>query len=84
LSTERRLPRRLGLSLVALVAFGAVFGVLPITLFLLPHLHRASLLGIPVALWLVVLPASSVFIVIGWLYARRADALERCLPRRGG
>lgn len=73
----RRLRRaQLGLSLVALIAFGAVFGILPITLYLLPHLHRVTLLGIPVALWILVIPASPLFLAIGWLYARRADALD--------
>ncbi len=73
----RRLRRaQLGLSLVALIAFGAIFGVLPITLYLLPHLHRVTLLGIPVALWILVVPASPLFLAIGWLYARRAEALD--------
>jgi putative solute:sodium symporter small subunit len=73
----RRLRRaQLGLSLVSLVAFGAIFGVLPITLYLLPHLSRVALLGIPVPLWLLVVPASPAFLAIGWIYARRADALD--------
>jgi putative solute:sodium symporter small subunit len=73
----RRLRRaQLSLSLLALVAFGAVFGVLPITLYLLPRLHHLALLGIPITLWLLVLPAGPVFLAIGWIYARRADALD--------
>jgi len=67
---------QLTLSLLALVAFGALFGVLPIALFLLPHLQRTTLLGIPVTLWIVVVPLSPLFVAIGWLYARRADALD--------
>ena len=57
---------QLQLSLLALVAFGAVFGVLPLALYLLPALHSVHLL---VPLW-------PLFIAIGWLYARRADALD--------
>jgi len=73
----RRLRRaQLTLSVMALVAFGALFGVLPITLFLLPRLGRTSLLGIPLTLWLLFVPTLPVFILIGWLYARRADALD--------
>jgi putative solute:sodium symporter small subunit len=73
----RRLRRaQLSLALLALVAFGAVFGVLPITLYLLPHLRHVTLLGIPVAIWLLVIPAAPVFLAIGWLYARRADTLD--------
>ena len=73
----RRLQRaQLGLSLVALVAFGAVFGVLPIALYLLPTIDRHHLWGIPLSLWILVVPMLPVFVAIGWLYARRADALD--------
>jgi putative solute:sodium symporter small subunit len=73
----RRLRRaQLTLSLLALVAFGALFGVLPITLYLLPELHRATLLGIPLTLWVLVVPLSPLFLGIGWIYARRADSLD--------
>jgi O-antigen/teichoic acid export membrane protein len=73
----RRLRRaQLALSLLALIAFGALFGVLPITLYLLPHLHHWTLLGIPVTVWVLVVPLSPLFLVIGWIYARRADSLD--------
>lgn len=73
----RRLQRaQLSLSLLALVAFGAIFGVLPLVLYLLPGLHDLRLAGIPVALWILVVPMLPVFVAIGWLYARRADALD--------
>jgi hypothetical protein len=73
----RRLRRaQLQLSLLALVAFGAVFGVLPIALDLLPELRQTSVLGVPVAIWIIIVPLSPLFLAIGWLYARRADALD--------
>ena len=73
----RRLRRaQLSLSVMALIAFGAIFGVLPIILYLLPHLHHTALLGIPVTVWVLVVPSSPIFIVIGWVYARRASALD--------
>lgn len=73
----RRLQRaQFGLALLALVAFGAVFGVLPIALYLLPTLDRHQLVGIPLSLWILVVPMLPVFVAIGWLYARRADALD--------
>ncbi len=73
----RRLRRaQLALSLLALVAFGALFGVLPITLYLLPQLHHMALLGIPVTVWVLVMPLSPLFLAIGWIYARRADSLD--------
>jgi putative solute:sodium symporter small subunit len=73
----RRLQRaQLGLSMLALVAFGTLFGVLPIVLYLLPQFDRTHLLGIPLALWILVVPMLPVFLAIGWVYARRADALD--------
>jgi putative solute:sodium symporter small subunit len=73
----RRLRRaQLQLSLLALVAFGAVFGVLPLAIYLLPHLHHTTFLGLPVTIWVLIVPLSPLFLAIGWLYARRADALD--------
>lgn len=73
----RRLQRaQLTLSILALIAFGALFGVLPLALYLLPQFDRAHLWGIPLALWILVVPMLPVFLAIGWLYARRADALD--------
>lgn len=67
---------QLTLSLLALVAFGAIFGVLPAVLVLLPQLSRVHLLGVPLPLWIVVVPMLPGFVAIGWLYARRADTLD--------
>ena len=73
----RRLrQRQLALSLLALTAFGALVGVLPLAIDLLPQLMRFDLLGIPLAVWLVVVPLPPVFLILGALYARRADALD--------
>jgi putative solute:sodium symporter small subunit len=73
----RELKRaQFSLSLLALIAFGAIFGVLPIALYLLPHFDRVYLFSIPLSLWIVVVPMLPVFLAIGWLYARRADALD--------
>jgi putative solute:sodium symporter small subunit len=74
----RRLRRaQLMLSIAALGAFGAMFGVLPLILDLLPRLGRTTLLGVPIPLWIVIVPLLPVFVAIGWLYARRADALDQ-------
>ena len=67
---------QLQLSLLALVAFGAVFGVLPLALYLLPGLDHVHLVGIALTIWIMLVPLSPLFIAIGWLYARRADALD--------
>ena len=73
----RRLRRaQLTLSLMALVTFGAIFGVLPLAIFLLPHLQNVHLLGVPVTIWVLVAPLWPLFLTIGWVYARRADALD--------
>ena len=73
----RRLVRaQLALSLVALVAFGGVVGALPLAVYLLPGLHDTTLLGVPVPVLAVLWPPFPLLVAIGWLYARRAGALE--------
>ena len=73
----RRLRRaQLTLSLLALVAFGALFGVLPLALYLLPGLQRDWLFSVPLAVWLVLVPMFPLLLAIGWLYGQRADALD--------
>jgi putative solute:sodium symporter small subunit len=67
---------QLTLSVLALVAFGAIFGILPVALYLLPAFVRVRLLGVTLGLWIVVVPMLPAFVAIGWLYARRADALD--------
>jgi putative solute:sodium symporter small subunit len=73
---QRLRHAQLSLSLWALVAFGAIFGVLPLAMYLLPRLDRVHVLGVPVSVWILIVPAFPVFLAIGWLYARRADALD--------
>ena len=73
----RRLMRsQLGLSLLALVAFGGIVGSLPLALYLLPGLagRRAARRAAAAADHRV--PPFPLFIAIGVLYARRAEALE--------
>ena len=73
----RRLIRsQLGLSLLALVAFGGIIGSLPLALYLLPGLQDVQLLGVPLPILIVALPPFPFFIAVGWLYTRRATALE--------
>jgi hypothetical protein len=73
----RRLIRsQLGLSLLALVAFGGIVGSLPLALYLLPGLQDVQLLGVPLPILIVALPPFPLFIAIAWLYTRRATALE--------
>jgi putative solute:sodium symporter small subunit len=67
---------QLQLSLLALVTFGAIFGVLPMLLYLQP-VNRVHLLGVPLGIWIVVVPMLPIFVGIGWLYARRAEALDQ-------
>ena len=73
----RRLrQRQLALSLLALTAFGALVGVLPLAIDIVPQLRRVYVLGIPLAIWLLVVPLPPIFLILGALYARRADALD--------
>jgi len=73
---QRLRQRQLTLSLLALIAFGALIGVLPLAIDLLPALRHIQLFGIPIAIWLLIVPGSPIFLAIGALYARRADALD--------
>ena len=73
----RRLRRaQLGLTLVSLIAFGALIGALPLLLVLAPALRRNELAGVPIADWLVIGPLFPLFVALGWIYQRRADALD--------
>jgi hypothetical protein len=73
---RRLIRRQLGLSLLALVAFGGFLGSLPLALYLLPGLQDVDVLGVPLPVLLIVLPPFPMFVAFGWLYARRAAALE--------
>jgi hypothetical protein len=73
---RRLIRRQLGLSLLALVAFGGFLGSLPLALYLLPGLQDVDVLGVPLPVLLIVLPPFPLFVAFGWLYARRAAALE--------
>ena len=73
----RRLrQRQLALSLLALIAFGAIVGVLPLAIDIVPQLRHVYILGIPLAIWLLVVPLPPIFLILGALYTRRADALD--------
>jgi hypothetical protein len=73
----RQLVRlQLTLSFVALVVFAGLLGAIPLALRVIPSLSETFVLGLP--LWLALLgpPPFVVFVVIGLLYRRRADALD--------
>lgn len=67
---------QLTLSLLSLVAFGGLIGALPLLLYLSPRINEADLFGVPLAIWLVVVPPFPLFVAIGWLQQRRADGLD--------
>jgi hypothetical protein len=73
----RRLVRtQLSLSLGALVAFGGIVGAIPLTLAAAPRLMKVELLGLPLPLVLLGPPTFAFLVATGWLYRRRADALD--------
>ena len=73
----RRLRRaQLGLALISLVAFGGLIGALPLLLYLSPRINGTDVFGVPLAIWLVVVPPFPLFVAIGWLQQRRADGLD--------
>ncbi|MBV9604495.1 MAG: hypothetical protein JO027_05290 [Solirubrobacterales bacterium] len=67
---------QLELSLLGLVAFGGLVGSLPLLFVLIPGLERIHVVGVPLAALLVAGPLFPMFVVIGMIYKRRADALE--------
>jgi hypothetical protein len=67
---------QLELSLLGLIAFGGLVGSLPLLFVLVPSLEHADVLGIPLAALLVAGPLFPMFVAIGAIYQRRADALD--------
>lgn len=67
---------QLELSLLALLAFGGLVGSLPLLFVLIPSLQRIHLLGLPLPALLVAFPLFPMFVAIGAIYHRRADALD--------
>ena len=57
-------------------AFGGFISVLPLAIDIVPQLRHVYVLGIPLAIWLLVVPLPPIFLILGALYARRADALD--------
>jgi hypothetical protein len=67
---------QLELSLLGLVAFGGLIGSLPLLFVLIPGLEHVHVLGVPLAAVLVAGPSFPLFVAIGAIYHRRADALD--------
>src|SRR3954467_13625919 len=67
---------QLRLALLSLVAFGGAIGALPLILYLLPGLHDARLLGVPLPIWLVGVPPLPPLFALRPLAPRRADGLD--------
>jgi O-antigen/teichoic acid export membrane protein len=73
----RRLIRaQLGLSFLGLLAFGGLIGSLPLLFLLVPGLQDVYVLGIPLPIVILAVPIFPLIVVIGWLYQRRADAID--------
>ncbi len=58
------------------MAFGGLLGSLPLVLVVVGRLQRVTLAGIPLADLLVAVPPFALFVVIGGIYRRRADAID--------
>jgi hypothetical protein len=73
----RRLIRaQLTLSFLALAAFGGLIGSLPLLLVLAPRLQDIAVFGVPLPIMVIAVPIFPLIVLIGWLYQRRADALD--------
>jgi hypothetical protein len=73
----RRLIRaQLGLSFLGLLAFGGLIGSLPLLFLLVPGLQDVLVFGVPLPIVVLAFPIFPLIVLIGWLYQRRADALD--------
>jgi hypothetical protein len=73
----RRLIRaQLALSFLGLLAFGGLIGSLPLLYLLVPGLQDVYLLGVPLPIVILAVPIFPLIVLIGWLYQRRADAID--------
>ena len=75
LYVDRLRSAHLTLSGVALVAFGGLVGALPLVALAWPSIESRSVAGVPLGVLLLLAPYP-VFVVIGAVYARRADGLD--------
>jgi O-antigen/teichoic acid export membrane protein len=73
---RRLIKAQFTLSLLALLAFGGLIGSLPLLMVLVPSLQDIQLLGIPLPVLVLIMPIFPLIVVLGWLYQRRADALD--------
>jgi hypothetical protein len=67
---------QLELSVVGLLAFGGLVGSLPLLFTLAPGLGHVHVIGIPVPALVVAGPVFPLFVAIGIVYQRRAEALD--------
>lgn len=75
LYVDRLRAAHLTLAGVALVAFGGLVGALPLVAVAWSGLGSRSVAGVPIAVLLLLAPFPA-FVVIGAVYARRADGLD--------
>jgi hypothetical protein len=75
LYVDRLRSAHLTLSGVALVAFGGLVGALPLVALAWPSIESRSVAGIPLGVLLLLAPYPA-YVVIGAIYARRADGLD--------
>ena len=74
----RRLIRsQLALSFMGLIAFGGLVGALPLLFLLAPGLQDVNVFGVPLPMLVLAVPLFPLIVVIGVLYERRADALDK-------
>ena len=72
---DRLRGAHLALSGVTVLAFGGLVGALPLVALALPSLEEHTILGVPLAVLLMLAPYP-VFVLIAWIYVRRADDLD--------
>ncbi len=71
------LGAQLRLALRILAALALTIGVLPLVFHLAPGLARVHLFGMPLSLVLLGALAYPLMVLLGWMYVRRAERIER-------
>ena len=71
--------RQLSVSLLALCACACVVVGFPLAMLLVPAVNDVRILGIPLSMLMLVVPAFPLYVLVGRAYERRANALDRAL-----
>jgi membrane protein implicated in regulation of membrane protease activity len=73
--------RQLSLALLALCVGACMVLAVPLAMLLVPAVNRILILGLPLSLLMLVLPAFPLYVLVGRAFESRSNALDRALSR---